>query len=578
VVHYLVSWGDPNERLFDLTIRFTAPADNPRLLLPAWRPGRYLIQNYAANVREWSAQGDDERFLRVWKEGKSSWRVEAAKGEEIRFQYRYYAGTLDAGSSFLDPEEAYFNGSNLLMMVEGLRAEEQTLTVAAPAEWLVETQLPREDAADQEPDLTGTTFRARDYDHLIDSPVIAAGVMTRHTFRETEATIHLIFRGDEGIDSERFIDPVKAIVRSQAELFGGLPFHEYRFLIHVGDRWHGVEHEDSCSIVVRREELLGAVPGSEGFDHFLSICSHELFHAWNVKRLVPAVFSPYDYGTETPTRLLWFVEGLTSYYACLTLVRSGLWTVQRYLEHLAKEIETLEGLPAQRHQPLSQASFDAWLSDPGQMHDRGNASISFYNKGEIVSALLDLAIRRITDGAASLDDVVRSLWEEYGRTGKGLEEDAIESAVARVADVGDFFARLVDGVEPLPYEESFLAAGITFSAAARHPEEPSLAVTFEPENGSLVVARVLRGGAAMEAGVLPGDELIALGATRLQRGTRLASALRGLGIGGVDELLAGRGGVVLRLALRGRPDPRPVIGLRIEGASELRRGWLRREE
>jgi predicted metalloprotease with PDZ domain len=577
VAHYLVSWGDPNERLFDLTIRFTAPADTPRLLLPAWRPGRYLIQNYAANVREWIALGSEDRLLRVWKEGKSSWRIEAAKGEEIRFRYRYYAGTLDAGSSFLDPEEAYFNGSNLLMMVEGLRAEEQTLTIAAPAEWHVETQLPREEE-DPEVQAKGTTFRARDYDHLIDSPVIAAAVMTRHTFREAEATIHLVFRGDEGIDTERFIDPLRAIVRTHAELFGGLPFLEYRFLIHVRDRWHGVEHEDSCSIVVRREDLLGAVPGSEGFDHFLSICSHELFHAWNIKRLVPAVFSPYDYGTETPTRLLWFVEGLTSYYAGLTLVRAGLWTEQRYLEHLAKEIETLEGMPAQRHQPLSQASFDAWLSDPAQMHDRGNASISFYNKGEIVSALLDLAIRRTTEGAASLDDVVRILWEEYGRTGKGLEENAIESAVARVAGVGDFFERHVDGVEPLPYEESFLSAGITFSAAARHPEEPSLAVKFEPENGSLIVDRVLRGGASMEAGVLPGDELIALGATRLRRGGRLASALRGLGIGGVDELLVGRGGVVLRLKVQGRPDPRPVIGLRIEEASDLRKEWLRREE
>ncbi|HKR64196.1 MAG TPA: hypothetical protein VJZ00_10745, partial [Thermoanaerobaculia bacterium] len=162
--HYLLSWDRPSDRLYDITIRFTAPEDTPRLRLPAWRPGRYLLQNYAANVREWTA-GD----ARMWKDGKTSWRIDARAGEEVSVRYRYYAGQLDAGSSFLDDDEAYFNGSNLFMLVDGLRDEEHRLTIAAPAEWTIETQLPREDAQ---------TFVARDYDHLIDSPTIAAATIT----------------------------------------------------------------------------------------------------------------------------------------------------------------------------------------------------------------------------------------------------------------------------------------------------------------------------------------------------------------------------------------------------------------
>jgi predicted metalloprotease with PDZ domain len=559
MVRYLLSWGAPSDRLFDIDVRFIAPSDAPRLLLPAWRPGRYLIQNYAANVREWSA-GES----RIWKDGLTSWRVDARAGEEVSVRYRYYAGMLDAGSSFLDDDEAYFNGSNLFMLVEGLRDEEHLLTIAAPADWRIETQLSRDESG---------AFRARDYDHLIDSPTIAAAAMTRHSFVECDARFHLVFRGDEGIDTEQYLEPMRAIVRAQAELFGGLPFRDYRFLFHVRDRWHGVEHEDSCSIILRRPALLGAGPGDEGFDHTLSISAHELFHAWNVKRMLPAKFAPYDYWSATPTRLLWVMEGMTSYYRQLSLVRSGVWTVERYLRSLGNEIQTLESLPARTHLSLSQASFDGWLSDPAQRHDHSNAWFSFYNKGEVVAALLDLTIRRATDGAQSLDDAVRLLWSGDKR----LEEDALERAVAQMADVGDFFVRYVDGTEPLPYEELFSAAGIGFAAAPREPENASLATHLRWQDGLMTVDRAIRGGAGMDAGLLPGDELIALNETRITNDLLLQAALRGLRIGESTELLIARAGIMKRLTLQARPDPRPIITLRVEGPSELRRGWLKRE-
>jgi len=566
---YLLSWSRPADRLYDITIRFTAPADTPRLLLPAWRPGRYLLQNYAANVREWSA---DE--ARVWKDGKTSWRVDARAGEEVVFRYRYYAGVLDAGSSFLDEDEAYFNGSNLFMLVEGLRAEEHLLTIAAPAEWLIETQLPRVDE---------NTFRARDYDHLIDSPAIAAATLTRHSFTESGARFHLVFRGDKDIDTESYVEPLRALAKSQAQLFGGgFPFREYRFLYHVRDRWHGVEHEDSCSIVIRRSAILGAQPGDDGFDRVLSISSHELFHAWNVKRMLPARFLPYDYWQETPTRLLWAMEGLTSYYGDLALVHSGQWSVDRYLVHLASEIETLEALPAREHLSLAQACFDGWLSDPAQMHDHPNAFFSFYNKGEIVAALLDLTIRRVTDGAKSLDDVLRALWQEYGDTaavkGRGMEEDAVERAVARIADVGDFFERYVEGTDPLPYAEAFATAGVAFATAAREPNQSFLGAKLKMQDGLLVVESALRGAAGMEAGLLPNDELLALDGNRITSPLLLENAMRGLKLGDRAELLIARAGVVRSLSLPGRPDPRPIVGLKAEGASDVRRAWLGRDK
>jgi predicted metalloprotease with PDZ domain len=553
---YILSWGEPHDRLFDVTLTFIAPGDTPRLTLPNWRPGRYLMQNFAANVRQWTA-GEH----RIWKDGKSSWRVDAGAGEQVTVTYRYYAGVLDAGSSFLDDDEAYFNGSNLFMLVEGLRGEEHRLTVAAPADWRIETQLRRD----------GTAFVARDYDYLIDSPAIAAAKLTRHSFEEAGARVHLVFRGDDGIDTEQYAEPVRLIVREQARLFGGMPTREYRFLYHVGDRWHGVEHEDSCSIIVRRGALLGAKRGDEGYEHLLSITSHELFHLWNVKRLMPAVFLPYDYSVETPTKLLWAMEGLTSYYGELTLVRAGLWDEERYLEHLQKEIELLESQPARTFLSLAQAGYDGWLADPPRMHDYPNAWFSFYNKGEVVSAMLDLTIRLRSEGRHSLDDVVRLLWQDYGAVQRGLEEDAIERAVARVADVGDFFERYVDGVDALPYEELLGAAGIEVSF---QPRDFTLAAKLRATGGTLIVESVVRGGAGMTAGLLPGDELLAIDGTRTATEAELEKVLRTVGERESVEMLIARSGVVKTLSLRAVPDPRPRVKLRVTAASELRRQWL----
>ncbi len=559
-VEYSLSWREPNDHLFDITITFTAAVDSPRLLLPAWRPGRYLIQNYAANVREWSATAP------IRKEEKSAWRVEARSGETITVRYRYYAGVLDAGSSFLDEEEAYFNGSNLFLMVESLREQPARLTIGAPDGWLIETQLAR---------VGPKTFEARDYDHLIDSPTIAAASMTHHHFEEGDTTVHLVFRGDDGIDTSQYVEPVRAIVRSQTALFRGLPIREYRFLYHVGDVWHGVEHEESCSIVVRRAEIAGSIKGDEAWDHMLAIASHEFFHLWNVKRILPAAFLPYDYSRETPTRLLWAMEGITSYYGELTLVRAGLWDEERYLRHLRNEIETLENAPGRQHLSLSQASFDGWLQDPAHMHDKTNSWISFYNKGEIVAALLDLAIRTRSD--RSLDDVMRFLWSEYGTRIRGLEENAIEKAVAFVSgyDFSDFFRRYVDGVEPLPYRQLFAQAGIAFESTAR---QAGFGARFRTNDGAVIFESVVQPGGAMAAGILPGDELLAIDGTRVRAEKDVERLIHARHDEKPVEVLTARRGLIQRRSVGVRPDGSVDIMLKIDEADNpLRREWMRRD-
>jgi predicted metalloprotease with PDZ domain len=348
---------------------------------------------------------------------------------------------------------------------------------------------------------------------------------------------------------------VRKVVDEQAALFGGLPFRRYRFLYQLGARWHGVEHEDSCSIIVRRA-------GLDQPDDLVWITSHELFHAWNVKRIVPAAFTPYDYLRETPTRLLWAMEGITSYYGDLALVRAGIWSEERFLDHLRGEIEALEATPGRFVRSLAEASYDGWLHE--QMHDRDNVWYSFYMKGEIVAALLDLELRR---QGRSLDEVMQTLWREYGQTGRGVEEDALH----RIAGLPDFFARYVDGLDPLPYAELFAAAGVAFVS---RPRGAALGARVKTSDGALLVQSVTRGGAAMQAGLLPNDELIAFAGERVRSEAEVQRIVKREQ---PVEVVFARGGMLRRTMLTPCGDGSVDVELTIaEPENALRREWLRR--
>lgn len=555
-VEYRLSWQSPTDRLYDIEIRFRARQQETELSLPAWRPGRYLLQNYAANVRQWSASDSRRKPLAIRKSGKSSWTVTAKRGEMVTVRYRFFAGILDAGSSYLDPTEAYFNGSNLFMMVTDQRRSRTILRVAAPPKWKVATQLKQ--AADG-------SFRARDYDYLIDSTTVFSPTLRTHSFTVEGTKITMAFQNAEGIDTKQFVEPAREIVKAQSRLFGGIPTDHYTFVYHVWDKWHGVEHEDSCSIILKRAEMHGTKPGEEAYDHFLSITSHEFFHLWNVKRILPQVFNPYDYSVETPTKLLWVMEGITSYYGERTLRDAKLWNRERYLKHLATEISELESSPGQRFLPLTQASWDGWLQDPAQMHDKANAWISFYTKGEIVGCMLDLEMRRRTKGRVSIDDLMRTLWKSYGQRGRGLEEDAIENATSKLtrSDMSEFFARYVDGTDALPYGELFGAAGVEFTATAKAPDKPSLGAKFRSAGGRLFIDSVRAASAGMTAGLLANDELIAVNGSRVTDEGMVNKVMSSVAAGTKLPIVIARNETIANLTATAAPDDRVEVKLAV---------------
>ncbi|MBM3462055.1 MAG: M61 family metallopeptidase, partial [Armatimonadetes bacterium] len=497
---YEVRAGDFSRHLIDVALHFSSRgAASVVLRMPAWRPGRYSVQNFAGRVQEFSADGH-----RVTRVDKDAWRVDAAGAERLTVNYRCYANILDAGASMLDRDELYVNPISVLMAVEGRLDEPALLRLDVPANWRAAVPL---DAVEDR------AWRARDYHELVDSPFVASPALVTRTFEEGGAIYHLDFQGSGNYDLDRITSDVTKIVGEQVRVMGGRPpVGEYRFLYHLlPEKFsHGVEHARGASMAIG--------PGDDFdqeafYDRFLSLTSHEFFHAWNVKRFRPDPMVPYDYWKEACTPLFWVAEGITSYYGDLTLARCGLWSRKRYFQALAEEIDALRnsgGLPAVS---LWDSSWDAWSAGYGSAPP--TKSLSFYNKGELVGLLLDLEIRRRSEGARSLDDVMRRLDATFGDGQRGYSEADFEDACADAAGapLRDFFDRCVRTPDPLPLEEALDELGLDLEV--EHPADKIEARLGCHVDERGAVSKVVAGSPAMEAGIEAGATLLAINGRKL---------------------------------------------------------------
>ena len=507
-VRYEIGWDNPASQLY--TVRVTAAVDDGPVVfsLPAWRPGRYIIQNYAANAQNVRAEDDAGNPLEVEWADLDSWRVEPGDADRVTLIYEWYAATFDAGSSFLRPGLAYFNPINLLPWVEGRKDAPTHLTVEVPEEWPIATQLQRADEHGE--------FVAHDYHALVDAPTIASPENTRWEFTLHDVPYYVVMRplpplGDH--TKESILSDIEAITREQTAMFFGAPYEEYWHLYQfVPYRFgHAVEHTNSASYVLHDQ----AFQSRNAYLGFLGVTAHEVFHVWNVKRLRPEPLWPYDYSEPQLTRLHWFTEGVTSYYDNLTLVRADLVSEEEYFGMLERGIQALQNTPGRLVTPVSLASWTSWHSGYGAGNP--NQSVSFYNKGALVGLLLDLAIRDATDGEKSFDDVMRNLYTRYYREGKGMPEEAVEAVSSEIAgrDLRPFFDAYVHGVEELPYDSLLAVVGLT-AERVEDDDRPAatLGLATRRQGSAVTIVNVLPGSPALEAGIMRDDVLVSIdGAT-----------------------------------------------------------------
>ena len=532
---YRLAPHDPAGHRYRITLTIATPSPaGQRLSLPAWIPGSYLIRDFSRQIETVSARAGTRR-VSVDKIDNHTWQAAPCEGP-LQVEYTVYAWDLSVRGAHLDETHGFFNGTSVFLRVHGQDHEPCLVDLAPPRGidgWKVYTSLP--EAAGHKGAARRHGFGlylAPDYDALIDHPV-EMGTPQVSRFVAHGAEHELVFTGvAPNLDLARITDDVKKICETQIAFFEPrskrAPFLDsadrYVFMTMVtGDGYGGLEHRASTALMTARKDLpvLGQQGQGEGYRGFLGLVSHEYFHTWNVKRIKPDVFAPYDLSQPDLTRLLWVFEGFTSYYDDLLLLRSSAITRADYLRLLAKTITSVARTPGRHKQSAAESSFDAWTRYYKQDENSPNALVSYYTKGALVALGLDLLIREESSGAHSLDDVMRLLWDRYGRDfyrGKphGLPEDGLPALIeeATGVDTRRFIARHAYGTADVPLAALLETQGVKLQWKTS-ANIPSLDVRTRKQGDSLTLATVLEGGAGHKGGLSAGDVLVAIDGLRV---------------------------------------------------------------
>ena len=585
MIHYRIETENARAHLFRVTLTVARPAPLQHLSLPAWIPGSYLVREFARHLSGLEAT-QAGKPVRLEQLDKATWRAGCDGGAELVVSYLVYAFDTSVRAAFLDTQRGFFNGSSLCLRVEAREAGPHRLELRKlPASWQVATALRaiKVDAAGR------GVFEAADYDELVDHPVELGRFWRGHFEARGVPHEYVVAGALPDFDGARLLADAKRICETQIDFWhlrrGGAaapkpPFERYVFLHNLVEDGHGgLEHRASTALISARRDMpqLGKTDTSDGYVNLLGLISHEYFHAWNVKRLRPAEFARYDYTQENYTALLWFFEGFTSYYDDLFLLRSGLIDAARYLRLVARTVGAVLGTPGRKVQSAAQASFDTWVKYYRADENTPNATISYYTKGALIALALDLTLR--SEGRGSLDDVMRALWAASG--GGPIDEAQIAAALQQVGgrSYAAELAAWVHGTDDLPLPSLLERAGVAWNA---EPATLAQRLGVRVSEGALTgvkFSQVLRGGAAEQAGVAAGDELLAVDGWRVRR---LEDALRLLTPELAAPWLVARDQRVMALSLRLPAETPPGAGaitLKLaaapaKAATALRKAWL----
>jgi predicted metalloprotease with PDZ domain len=568
--------------------------------LPVWTPGSYLVREHQRHVDGLRASAEDGRELEVEKVDKHTWRIASGGARTVRVLYRLHCFELTVRTNHVDATHAFLNPSAAAVFVVGREQEPCSVILEMPQSWRAWVALPfvEGERAEAGGSMGDGLYLAHDYDELADSPfeLGTEGSHTSHSFAAQGVPHELVVWGRGDFDARRVVPDIIKIIDAEAAIFGGLPYGDrYLFILHLNDKGRGgLEHRRSCALLVPRFSFVQ----KSAYEDFLLLVAHEFFHLWNVKRLRPAAFTPYDWTRENHTRLLWAMEGLTSTYEVMALRRAGLLTPQRFLEIWAERCTQLLRTPGRLRMSLAQASYDAWIKHYRPDESTQNTTVSYYLKGSVVGFLLDLELRRRSRGARSLDDLVRVLFEKHGAA-PGLPEDGVEKAAIELLGgergLHEWFERTVRSTQELPLQESLAGVGLkAVLHAARNSddkggaeEDPAdapdsatqtrawLGAALRDRSGVLEVTSVAEGSPAQQIGLAAGDELVACDGFRSELKARLSRAQPGqtvrLSLFRMDELLE----VPVQLA----PAPRDTVTIVQDGKPPpelhaLREKWL----
>jgi predicted metalloprotease with PDZ domain len=534
-ITYRLAMARPMSHLFEVTVEVELLKDSvPKFLdfqMPKWSPGRYAVFDFAKNVQEFRALGGicpagakcKHPTLPTERIDDQTWRVSTANAHTLTINYKVFGNDLSGTFSQLDTRHANYNGGSVFMYIVNHKPDPVKLVIEPPTGWRIING--RMDRADQR------EWQFPNWDVMTDTSTEIAPDWTQDEFQVNGKQYYVVVHsfGQESGKRPALVRDIEKIVRAEMAMWGQPEFDSYTFLIHFAADDHsgdGMEHLTSTQIIEP-----GALAEPEVYEDTLDTVAHEFFHVWNVKRLRPIELGPWDFTRPANTRGLWIAEGFTNYYGHLMLRRAGLWDESRFLRRESDTITQIENAPGSHLMSAAESSISAPFLDDAphaQRTNLANTSISYYSKGELIGLVLDLIIRGKTSGKASLDEVMRRMYEEfylkspkaaYYLQGRGYKTEEFLQVASEVADadLSEFFTRYVRGTEILPYDEAFASVGLRLiREQAREPHDAGISLEDDEPQGA-IISNVRNDSPAEDAGLQEGDEILSLAGKSVKR-------------------------------------------------------------
>ncbi|MBC7899938.1 MAG: M61 family metallopeptidase [Saprospiraceae bacterium] len=562
-IGYTVALSDPATQQFHITTDIkNINQDRLDLSLPVWTPGWYTVENYGKNLLRFKITDGAGKTLPHTMSRKQTWNVDTKGVRQIRIEYDYRATVLALNQAKITNDFAFFTGIQLFLQPEGHRNTPSTVKFTIPSGWKIVTAL--KETSDP------MTFTAADYDTLVDAPVeIGKFDVTKF---EVDGKPHYFVANPAGTfnaeKTKTFTEMLAKVALAQKGIFGDLPYEKYVYYYFFSPP----ESNASGALEHLNSFVAFAPPGDVATpEQIIGTASHEFFHLWNVKRFRPAEMWPYDYSRENESPLLWVSEGFTNYYGVVATHRAGITTTEGFLQRAADAASGVENTEARNYISPAASSVSTWVG-----YDTPVAfGISYYTQGQNLGALLDLSIRNDTDGRSSLDDVMRALYNDHYKRGKGFTTNEMIAIIERLTkkDYDDFYRRYVSGVEVPDYDRIFGYAG--FKLDKKTQAVPEFGFNGRFRGGGFTINSIEPNSPAAAAGLKEGDLILKINGVAAQQ------APLGTFAGKTIKLAVDRGGAESEISMN--VGSRDVAGYSLSETANatpqqkrIRDGWLKR--
>ncbi len=502
MAHYTVSYQNPATQLIQLKVKFeNIQAEKTNLQLPAWRPGRYELGNFAQNIVSFQITAEGKKIA-FRKKTKDKWEVDTNGVNSIEVAYTYYAAELNAGSTFLCSDFIYMNPVNCCIYREGFINEPCILQLLVPENYTTAIGLPS---------IAKNIFQAKNFHELADSPFISGTMLQHKTYESNGTTFYVWFNGKIEVEWNKVLKDFKAFTDAQFDAFDSFPFAEFHFLNHIlpYNAYHGVEHLTSTVISLGPAEKVM----NELYEELLGVSSHELYHCWNIKTIRPAEMMPYDYTQENYSQLGYVAEGVTTYMGDQMLLRSQVFSREQWKKTFDQLLERHFQNFARFNMSVAESSFDTWLD--GYKQGAPYRKVSIYTEGALCAFMADILIRKNTNNQQSLDSAMKLLYERFGKQQKGYTANDYKAVLEEVSGISfeTFFNNYYNGkedYEPL-LRECLLYIGYDLKVNGRdNIYETHFGIKVLKEGNAFVVKAIYPESEVQQKGVTLNDKILSV--------------------------------------------------------------------